>query len=162
MSIEQPGEWCFMTAIERASTGPALTRKAAAWPASAADPTAARSANRYDAGKAGGTQRARDGGPGFGRSHRDVFRRQARDQRACRSNTGVSCDDVDADDVGGRHGRRYLVGDRADARGWMPGRCRCFGLPCTRHVSTSTPCARPGSARRLRRGFARRLGFAPR
>jgi Na+-driven multidrug efflux pump len=35
MSIEQPGERCFMTAIERASTGPALTRKAAAGPASA-------------------------------------------------------------------------------------------------------------------------------
>jgi putative MATE family efflux protein len=35
MSIEQPGEGCFMTAIERASTGPALTRKAAAGPASA-------------------------------------------------------------------------------------------------------------------------------
>src|SRR5262249_19313227 len=54
---------------------------------------------------------------------RDVFRRQSRPRSAGRRRAGISGGDADADDVGRRHGRRHVVGDRARARRRAARRC---------------------------------------
>ena len=47
--------------------------------------------------------------------------------------------DADADDVGGRDGRRHLLGDRPRARRGAARRCRCAGAACARHRAGVRP-----------------------
>ena len=78
-------------------------------------------------------QRARHAGAGLGRADRDLFRRPARHRGAGRRVAGLSRRHADADDVGGRHGRRHLLRDRPRARRRPARRRRRAGAPCARH-----------------------------
>ena len=111
---------------------------------------------------------AGDAGANFGRAGRDLFRRQARHRSARRRRAGLSRRDADADDVGRRHGRRHVVGDRARARRRTPRRRQCawrcmrsiialvFGLTFTLALLLGGPLALCGDGRQRR--FARGRG----
>ena len=86
-----------------------------------------RSADRADLAAARRAERGDDAGAGLDRADRDLFHRQARHRRAGRRGAGVSRRHADADDVGGRDGRRRLVGGGARARLRPARRRRCRG-----------------------------------
>src|SRR4051812_45647635 len=79
----------------------------------AAHSGAAAGTDRGDVAADGVAQRAGDGGAGGDRPDRNLVRGEARHRRTRRHGAGVPRGHADANDLGGRHGRRHLVRHRA-------------------------------------------------